>query len=99
MGVREIDMVLSVGHLKERDYAYVAEDIARVVAAAHSGRAITKVILETALLSEEEIVDACILAVLAGAEFVKTSTGFGPGGARQEQVALMRAVVGTHAQV
>jgi len=85
-------MVIHVGRLKSRDYAYVANDIRAVVEAAQ-GRTV-KVILETALLNEEEKVAACILSKAAGAHFVKTSTGFGGGGATVEDIALMRRTVG-----
>jgi deoxyribose-phosphate aldolase len=93
-GATEIDMVINIGALKSRDYTLVAQDIRGVVAACHERGALVKVILETALLSDEEKVAACLLAKEAGAEFVKTSTGFGPGGARLEDVALMRRAVG-----
>jgi deoxyribose-phosphate aldolase len=93
-GAREIDMVINIGALKSEDYKAVYEDIASVVAAAHAGDAIVKVIIEAALLSEEEKVIACQLSKAAGADFVKTSTGFGPGGATVADVALMRRVVG-----
>jgi deoxyribose-phosphate aldolase len=91
-GAREIDMVLNVGALKSRDYAQVHQDIAAVVDACRPLP--VKVILETALLTDEEKVLACALSKAAGASFVKTSTGFGPGGATAEDVALMRRVVG-----
>jgi len=93
-GATELDMVLAIGALKEGDYRAVAEDIAAVVGVAHPRGARVKVILETALLTPEEIASACFAAQAAGADFVKTSTGFGPGGARVEDVALMRAAVG-----
>ncbi|MBW3660401.1 MAG: deoxyribose-phosphate aldolase [Gemmatimonadetes bacterium] len=92
-GATELDMVLNVGALKSRDYGSVEADIAGVVKAGE-GRAIVKVILETALLTDEEKVKACVLAGSAGARFVKTSTGFGGGGATAADVALMRRVVG-----
>ena len=92
-GAQEIDMVVNVGALKGGNDALVREDIAAVVAAAR-GKAIVKVILETALLSNEEIVKGCLLSKMAGADFVKTSTGFGPGGATVEAIALMRETVG-----
>ncbi len=94
LGAEEIDMVMNVGAMKSGDYNLVREDIARVVAVAHSAGALVKVILETALLSREEKVMACKLALEAGADFVKTSTGFGPGGATVEDVRLMRETVG-----
>lgn len=93
-GATEIDMVINVGALKSRDYRAVHEDIAAVVSTAHAGNALVKVIIETALLSDEEKVIACQLSKAANADFVKTSTGFGPGGATIEDVALMRRVVG-----
>jgi deoxyribose-phosphate aldolase len=91
-GAAEIDMVLHVGRLKAKDYEYVEVDIRTVVEAA-DGRAV-KVILEAGALSQEEKIVACALAKAAGASFVKTSTGFGPGGATVEDVALMRRIVG-----
>ncbi len=91
-GAQEIDMVLPVGSLKEGNYADVYRDISSVVEAA--GCYLVKVILETSLLTKEEIVRGCILAKMAGADFVKTSTGFGGGGATVEDIALMRRVVG-----
>ncbi len=93
-GAAEVDMVINVGALKSRDYELVKEDIAAVARACHAHNAILKVIIEAALLSDEEKVIACQLAKVAGADFVKTSTGFGPGGATPEDVALMRKVVG-----
>ena len=93
-GAREIDMVINIGALKSLDYAAVYEDIASVVRAAHAGNALVKVIIEAALLTEEEKVVASQLTKAAGADFVKTSTGFGPGGATVADVALMRRVVG-----
>ena len=91
-GAAEIDMVLHRGRLKEKDYAYVERDIREVVEAARPRP--VKVILETGALSRDEKVIACALAKAAGAAFVKTSTGFGPGGATVEDVALMRQIVG-----
>lgn len=93
-GATEIDMVINVGALKSGDFDAVQADIAAVVDTAHAAGALVKVIIETALLSDEEKAAACRLAQVAGAEFVKTSTGFGPGGATVEDVALMRRVVG-----
>jgi len=92
-GADEIDMVINVGALKSGDDETVRKDIQAVVDAA-KGRAIVKVILETALLTKEEKIKGCLLAKMAGADFVKTSTGFGPGGATVEDVALMRKTVG-----
>jgi deoxyribose-phosphate aldolase len=91
-GAREIDMVVNLGALKAKDYACVSRDIAAVVAAARPYP--VKVILETAQLAQEEKVVACALAKAAGAAFVKTSTGFGGGGATVEDIQLMRRVVG-----
>jgi deoxyribose-phosphate aldolase len=94
LGAEEIDMVINVGALKSGQDDLVESDIRGVVEASHRGGAICKVILETALLTIEEKVRACVAAKNARADFVKTSTGFGPGGATAEDVALMRAVVG-----
>ncbi|MGD8968598.1 MAG: deoxyribose-phosphate aldolase [Anaerolineae bacterium] len=93
-GATEVDMVINVGALKSRDYELVERDIASVARACHAGNAILKVIIEAALLTDEEKVVASQLTKVAGADFVKTSTGFGPGGATLEDVALMRRVVG-----
>jgi deoxyribose-phosphate aldolase len=93
-GASEVDMVINVGALKSKDYEVVERDIASIARASHAGNAILKVIIEAALLTDEEKVVACQLAKVAGADFVKTSTGFGPGGATLEDVALMRRVVG-----
>lgn len=98
-GAREVDMVIAVGRLKVGDHDYVREDIRQVAAAAHEGGAICKVIVETALLSDDEKRAACQLAVEAGADFVKTSTGFASGGATPQDVALMRDAVAGAAQV
>ncbi|MFO0724644.1 MAG: deoxyribose-phosphate aldolase [Myxococcota bacterium] len=91
-GAGEIDMVLNIGALKSKDYAFVENDIRGVVEAA--GRIPVKVILETSKLTRDEKVIACALSKAAGAAFVKTSTGFGGGGATAEDVELMRSVVG-----
>jgi deoxyribose-phosphate aldolase len=99
LGAQEIDMVQNVGALKSGQDDQVELDIRGVVQACRRGGAICKVILETALLTPEEKVRACQAAMRAGADFVKTSTGFGPGGATAEDVALMHAVVGTAAEV
>lgn len=93
-GAREVDMVMNVGMLKSGEYDYVQNDIAAVVSAAHRHGVLTKVIIETGLLTDEEKVKACALAKKAGADFVKTSTGFAKGGATVGDVALMRRVVG-----
>lgn len=93
-GTNEVDMVLNVGALKTGDVAYVKDEIAQIVTAAHAGGALIKVILETCLLTDDEKVIACKLCQEAGADFVKTSTGFSTGGATVEDVALMRQTVG-----
>lgn len=93
-GAREIDMVLAIGALKGGDLEAVRRDIAGVVEACRSAGARCKVILETAILDEPEKVAACRIALQAGADFVKTSTGFGGGGASVADVALMRSTVG-----
>src|SRR4029453_13881811 len=87
-GASEIDMVINVGALKSGDVRLVSEDIRGVGEAVHAGGASSKVIIETALLTDEEKVTACTLSKAAGADFVKTSTGFGPGGATAADVAL-----------
>jgi len=94
LGAQEIDTVINIGALKSGQDDVVELDIRGVVEASHRGGAITKVILETVLLTLEEKVRACVASKNAGADFVKTSTGFGPAGATAEDVALMRAVVG-----
>jgi deoxyribose-phosphate aldolase len=91
-GAAEIDMVINIGQLKARNYAYVECDIREVVLAAKPRP--VKVILETGALTRDQKVIGCALAKAAGAAFVKTSTGFGPGGATAEDVALMREIVG-----
>jgi deoxyribose-phosphate aldolase len=94
-GATEIDMVLNVGALKSGLDDVVARDIRSVVDAAHEGCAIVKVILETALLTDDEKVRACLISKEAGADFVKTSTGFSKGGATVADIALMRQTVGS----
>jgi deoxyribose-phosphate aldolase len=94
VGAQEIDMVLNIGELRGANYDAVRQDIQAVAGAAHAGGAIVKVILETALLDDNQKAIACTLAKLAGAEFVKTSTGFSTQGATVHDVALMRSVVG-----
>jgi deoxyribose-phosphate aldolase len=93
-GATEIDMVLNIGALKAGDLTLVARDIHEVVRVGHAADAIVKVIIETSLLNDEEKVTACLLAKEAGADFVKTSTGFSGGGATVDDVNLMRRVVG-----
>lgn len=93
-GAREIDMVIPVGLLKGGKIEAVAQDIQRVVETSHEGGALVKVILEMALLTRYEKILGCLVSQSVGADFVKTSTGFGPGGATLEDVELMRRVVG-----
>jgi len=93
-GAQEIDMVINVGALRSGDHEAVKLDIQQVVKVSHEAKAIVKVILETALLDDNQKAIACTLAKLADADFVKTSTGFGPSGATAHDVALMRSVVG-----
>ena len=97
LGAEEVDMVINIGAMKDKNYKFVREDIRAVVKAA-SGKTV-KVILETCLLDKEEIIKACELSVEAGADFVKTSTGFSTGGANVEDVALMKHTVGEKARV
>lgn len=92
-GADELDMVINIGALKDKEYDIVKEDIKAVVDAA-KGKALVKVIIETCLLTDEEKEMACKLSVEAGADYVKTSTGFSTGGATVEDVKLMRKVVG-----
>lgn len=92
-GAEEVDMVINIGALKDHNDELVEKDIRAVVEAA-KGKAHTKVIIETSLLSKEEKIRACELSVKAGADFVKTSTGFSTGGATAEDIALMRKTVG-----
>ncbi len=94
-GAQEIDMVINIGKLKAGDYNYVFNDINQVVLAAKRKNAVAKVIIETALLTDEEKVKACLISKEAKADFVKTSTGFSKGGATAGDIALMRYVVGS----
>jgi len=94
VGAQEVDMVINVGALKSGDWDFVQADIHGVAEVCHAAGAITKVILETSLLNDEEKVAACLLARAAGADFVKTSTGFSTGGATPRDIALMHFVVG-----
>ena len=96
-GAKEVDMVINIGKLKDKDYDYVTNDIKEVVLA--SKPAIVKVIIETCLLTDEEKVEACKCAMKANAEFVKTSTGFSTNGATVEDVALMKKTVGDTCKV
>ena len=97
-GATELDMVLNIGELKSGNMDFVRQDIAAVVQAA-SGKAIVKVILENAYLTRDEIRQACVLCEEAGADFVKTSTGYAPGGATLEDLTLMRETVSPQVQV
>lgn len=97
-GAEEIDMVINIGALKDRRYDYVLRDIKGVVDIA-KGKAIVKVIIETALLTDDEKIKVCELAKEAGAQFVKTSTGFSTAGATKEDVALMKKTVGPDIEV
>lgn len=92
-GANEVDMVINIGALKDQDDELVERDI-RAVIESSKGKALSKVIIETSLLTEEEKIRACELAVKAGADYVKTSTGFSTGGATPEDIALMRKTVG-----
>ncbi|MBU3215048.1 deoxyribose-phosphate aldolase [Clostridium estertheticum] len=92
-GATEVDMVISIGELKDKNYTYVESDIKAVVEAA-KGKALVKVIIETCLLTKDEKIKACQIAKKAGADFVKTSTGFSKGGATAQDVKLMRETVG-----
>ncbi|HQT92927.1 MAG TPA: deoxyribose-phosphate aldolase [Candidatus Kryptobacter bacterium] len=93
-GAQEVDMVINIGRLKSGDLKYVEADVRAVVNTAHARSTITKVIIETCLLTDEEKEVACTIAKKAGADFVKTSTGFSKSGATAADVALMRRVVG-----
>ncbi len=94
-GASEIDMVINIGALKSEAFGLIMNEIQAVTGTAHNQGAITKVILETALLTRREKILACLISKAAGADFVKTSTGFGTGGATIEDVELMRRVVGS----
>jgi len=97
-GAEEVDMVINIGAVKDKDYDFVYEDIKAVVVAV-SGKAVVKVILETCLLTDDEKKVVCDCSVKAGADFVKTSTGFSTGGALVEDIRLMRAQVGDKARI
>jgi deoxyribose-phosphate aldolase len=94
-GAEEVDMVINISALKSGDFELVERDI-RAVTEAAKGKALTKVIIETCLLNDDEKVRACEIAVKAGTDYVKTSTGFSTGGATPEDIALMRKTVGAH---
>ena len=97
-GASEIDMVINIGALKDKDYDYIYNDIKEVIKATED-KAIVKVIIENSLLTDEEKIKACEIAVNAGADFVKTSTGFSTGGATLEDVKLMKDTVSSRAEV
>ena len=98
-GANEIDMVINIGALKDGGYGLVLNDIAGVVQTAHNEQAHVKVIIETGLLTRQEKILACLLSQAAGADFVKTSTGFSSGGATVEDIDLMHRVVGPQLKV
>ena len=92
-GAKEIDMVIAIGRLKEGDFEYVEDEIAAIYDACHTNNAVLKVIIETALLTEEEKIKACEICAKVGVDYVKTSTGFSHSGATIADVALMRKVL------
>jgi deoxyribose-phosphate aldolase len=98
-GAVELDMVLNISKLLSRDFAYVEKEIAAVCTVAHAGGAIVKVILENCYLTDELKEKACVISERAGADFVKTSTGFGPGGVTFQDLRLMRRAVSAEVQV
>ena len=98
-GTDEIDMVMNIGKFLSGDYEYVLNDIKAVVEVAHSKGVLVKVIQESGFLSPEQIAKACELSYEAGADFVKTSTGFGPGGAKPEYIDVMVKTVGGKMQI
>ena len=98
-GCQELDMVLNIGKMIHGDYDYVQDEIHQIVEAAHAAGAIVKVILETCYLTDEQKVKACQLSEAAGADFVKTSTGYGSKGCTIEDLKLMRASVSDHVRV
>lgn len=98
-GADEIDMVMNIGKFKDGSFDYVLSDIENIVNVAHASGIIVKVILETCLLDNDEIIKACELCLKAGADFVKTSTGFNKEGATLEAVAIMKKTVGENAKV
>ncbi len=98
-GVDEIDMVMNIGRFLSGDYDYIVNDIKAVVEVAHRNNILVKVIQESGFLTPEQIAKACKLSYEAGADFVKTSTGFGPGGAKSEYIDVMLKTVGDKMQV
>ena len=99
LGASEIDMVINIGAVKGREYVQVFEDVQAVVQSAQSGGGLVKVILETGLLTRLEKIVACLLCKAAGADYIKTSTGFGPGGATVEDIDLIYRTVGPQVKV
>ena len=97
-GAQEIDMVINIGEVKNKNFSYIEDEIRRVISSVKN-KALVKVIIETSLLTNEEKIKVCEIAVKAGADFVKTSTGFSTGGATVEDVKLMKETVGEKAQV
>lgn len=98
-GADEIDVVINVGAVKEKRQDYVRSELAQLTELCHEHDAVIKVILETCLLTSEEIMSACRMAVKAGADFVKTSTGFSTGGAEAHQIRLMKKMTGDKAKI
>ena len=98
-GADEIDVVINVGAVKEKRQDYVRNELSQLTALCHEHDAVIKVILETCLLTSEEIMSACRMAVKAGADFVKTSTGFSTGGAEAHQIRLMKKMTGDKAKI
>ncbi len=92
-GAVELDVVLNIGKLKSRDYGYVSQDLKAVTDLAHSRRVVVKVIFENCYLSEEEIISACKICNEVGVDFVKTSTGFGTGGAEDKDLKIMKKYI------
>lgn len=98
-GTQEVDAVINIGALKSRNYVLLREDIESVVKAAHAHSVKVKLILETGLLTKDEVVVACKIALDARADFIKTSTGFGPRGANLDDIRLIRQTVGTEMKI
>ncbi len=98
-GARELDMVVNIGKVLSKDWRYVAEDIRGVVEVGHKGRALVKVIFENCFLADEHKKELCRICASVGADFVKTSTGYGPSGATDEDLRLMRKFSPPHVQV
>ncbi len=98
-GAIELDMVLNIGKLRSKNYEYVKQDIGAVTDAAHARKALVKVIFENCYLSEEEIIEACKICNEVGVDFVKTSTGYGTGGAEDKDIRLMRKYADSRIQI